>query len=92
MTTTAPAGAPIPAGLSSKAKFVANLIVSAVGILTSAAALALIPDDVVPDATVLAVGAVLTLVANAVSTLQTSNKLTAPIEVVGDIPGKHAAP
>lgn len=85
------AGEKIPNGLSSKAKLVAQGITSAVGVVTSAAALFLIPDDVISDEKVLAIGAVLTLVAGAIATYQTSNTLTAPIAVLDDIPGKHAA-
>lgn len=80
-TIVAAAGEPIPAGLSTKAKAIANVIVLLVGIVTSSAALLLIPDDVVSDTTVLAVGALLTSIAQAIATLQVSNALTAPIVV-----------
>lgn len=92
MTITAAAGEPIPSGLSSKAKAIGNAITLIVGVVTSGAALALIPDDVVSDAQVLGAGALITSIVQLVVTYLVPNKLTAPIEVTGDLPGKHAAP
>lgn len=87
-----PAGEPIPAGLSSKAKLIGNLITAIVGIATSGAALALVPNDVVADETILSVGGIVTLAVGAWVTYYTSNALTAPISYIpDDIPGKHEA-
>ena len=83
--TVAYAGEKVP-DIQSRAKFIANIVVSVVGVLTSSAVLVLIPDDVVPDATVIAIGGVVTLIANAIATYLTSNTLTVPIQVNPPLP------
>lgn len=78
------AGEPIPAGLSSKAKAVGNLVTGLIGLATTTAALNLIPDDVVTDEQVIGAGFLLTSVVTLIVTYLVPNKLTEEITVGTD--------
>lgn len=83
--TLVEAGEKVP-DIQSPAKLVGNIINAIVGALTTSAVLALVPDDVIPDATIIAIGGVITLITGAVVTYLTRNTLTEPIVVNPPLP------